>query len=118
MAYGYDDAQDYFDSIDQQYYHAGNAITCEYHPNEVVSNGRFDAPCGACEGEMADQAMEADMQAEADLEAADGDTNLALQIGAVRLMAPAISDAIDDYVAARKAAQEQADFERSMARGY
>ncbi len=52
MTYGYDDSQDYFDSCDQAMFpSAASQICCERHPGEVVSNGRFDAPCGACESE-------------------------------------------------------------------
>jgi hypothetical protein len=29
---------------------------CKYHPSQVVSNGMFDAPCGACEAEGDDEA--------------------------------------------------------------
>ena len=33
-------------------------IYCPRHPSEPVSNGLFDAPCGACEYEMAEAAEE------------------------------------------------------------
>jgi hypothetical protein len=36
----------------------GDYIYCERHPSQPISNGIFDAPCGACEYEM-DQAAEA-----------------------------------------------------------
>ncbi len=29
---------------------------CRHHPTQIVSNGMFDAPCGACEGEGEDHA--------------------------------------------------------------
>jgi len=31
---------------------------CPRHPGEVTSNGMFDAPCGACESEIDDNADE------------------------------------------------------------
>lgn len=33
-------------------------IYCRWHPGQVVSNGMFDAPCGACENEMDQAAYE------------------------------------------------------------
>ncbi len=32
----------------------GDYLYCPRHPGQIVSNGLFDAPCGACEGEMED----------------------------------------------------------------
>ncbi len=32
-------------------YFTDNLARCPHHPTEVISNGTFDAPCGACEGE-------------------------------------------------------------------
>lgn len=31
---------------------------CPRHPGSVISNGMFDAPCGACESEMYDAEIE------------------------------------------------------------
>lgn len=36
----------------------GDYLYCERHPSVPISNGLFDAPCSACEGEQ-DEAWEA-----------------------------------------------------------
>jgi hypothetical protein len=57
--------------------HTESYFYCEYHPREVVSNGVFDAPCAACEGEAL-EAMYEEMAREEEAEQEARDTEVML----------------------------------------
>ena len=48
---------DSYDDRWNDHFGCGDARRCPVHPNEKISsdNGLFDAPCGICEADMADQ---------------------------------------------------------------